>query len=151
MRDRILKTIALLSPLMIFIVLLVIYAIVPSFAIKVIIHTYLRLLGVAFSLYVLNKMFRHWIPNSRKIVLAVYGIAIGIDFIIVDAVRFVLSGGVSSALLFPACLPICCMAFLYYSFKENNCGTRAKVITFVIGIPLVLLSLYFEVLCFIDM
>lgn len=149
MRDRILKTIALLSPLMIFIVLLVIYAIVPSFAIKVIIHTYFRLFGVAFSLYILNKMLRHWIPNSRKIVLAVYGIAIGIDFIIVDAVRFVLSGGVSSALLFPACLPICCMAFLYYSYKDNNLGKRAKILVFAIGIPVLLFSLYTEVLAFI--
>ncbi|MBE7064400.1 MAG: hypothetical protein E7384_01090 [Ruminococcaceae bacterium] len=151
MKDKVLKTIALLSPLVIFIVLLVIYAIVPSFAIKVILHTYLRLWGVAFSLYVLNKMLRHWIPNSRKIVLVISGVAIGIDYVLVDAVRFVLSSGKSTVLFLPVCLPIFLMAFLHYSFKENNCGTRAKVITFVIGIPLLLLSLYFEILSFIDM
>ena len=151
MKDKIKKTILIISPFVILIVLAVVYAIIPSFAVKVVLHTYLRLLGAAFSLYILYKAFRHWVPISKKIVLSISAVAIGIDLVVVDAVRFVLSEGKSSVLFLPACLPICCMAYLYYSYKDNNLGRRAKILVFVIGIPVLLLSLYFEVLSFVDM
>lgn len=149
MKNNVFKKVSFLSLFAALIILAVVYIVVPTFVVKTIFHTYIRILCVVCTLYLLDKGFQ--LNESKKKFLTISGIVLGIDLVVVEAVRFALSGGVSSVLFLPVCLPICCMTAIYYLIKENNRGTRAKVITFVIGIPLVLLALYFEVLSFIDM
>lgn len=149
MKNNIFKKFGIPGLAVVLVVIAVIYIVVPSFVMKTIFHTYIRILCVVCALYLLNRGFQ--LNESKKKFLTISGIALGIDLVIVDAVRFVMSGGISSVLILPACLPVCCMTAIYYLIKENNRGTRAKVITFVIGIPIVLLALYFEVLSFTDM
>ncbi len=42
------------------------------------------------------------------------------DLVVVDGIRFVLSGGIYTALFIPACAPVCAMAVVLCSTKENN-------------------------------
>lgn len=131
------------------VIIAVVYIVVPSFVAKTIFHMYIRILCVVCALYLLDRGFQ--LNESKKKFLTISGTVLGIDLVVVETVRFVLSGGISSVLFLPVCLPVCGMTAIYYLIKENNRGTRAKVINFVIGIPIVLLALYFEVLSFMDM
>ena len=72
-----------------------------------------------------------------------------LDLVVVDAVRFVLRGGISTILFFPACLPAAFMIIMHYMAKDSGKDRKAEEkICYVIGIPLLLLGLYFEVISF---
>ena len=73
-----------------------------------------------------------------------------LDLVVVDAIRFILSSGESVILLLPACVPIGCMIIMLYVLKGAGEEQRSgKKLTFSIGIPLMLMSLYFEVASFL--
>ncbi len=75
-----------------------------------------------------------------------------LDLVVVDAFRFVLSEGISTVLFLPICLPICFMIIMFYSIKDTGREKIAeKRLIYILGIPLLLLSLYFEILSFIQL
>ena len=152
MKKKILMTIGIAVPLRVWIALLVATLLTQSAVLDAVLHIYNRLLWIPIGLYVLYRVYRKELtPSSIKKVLAICGISLIVDMIIVESVRYIMSGGISSILFLPACLPICLMTILYYVFKEHGDNKRDKIIVFAIGIPLLLAALYFEVLAFIDM
>ena len=132
------------------VLLAVLSLILKTFAVDVILHTYLRLLFVPLIIKVLQKCFRDQLSNSMNKALILCACFIVLD-LVVDAFRFVLSKGISTVLFLPICLPICFMIIMFYSIKDTGRDKIAeKRLTYILGIPLLLLSLYFEILSFIQ-
>ena len=132
------------------VLLAVLSLILKTFAVDVILHTYLRLLCVPLIIKVLQKCLRDQLSNSMNKALILCACFIVLD-LVVDAFRFVLSKGISTVLFLPICLPICFMIIMFYSIKDTGRDKIAeKRLTYILGIPLLLLSLYFEILSFIQ-
>ena len=132
------------------VLLAVLSLILKTFAVDVILHSYLRLLFVPLIIKVLQKCFRDQLSNSMNKALILCACFIVLD-LVVDAFRFVLSKGISTVLFLPICLPICFMIIMFYSIKDTGRDKIAeKRLTYILGIPLLLLSLYFEILSFIQ-
>ena len=132
------------------VLLAVLSLILKTFAVDVILHTYLRLLFVPLIIKVLQKGLRDQLSNSMNKALILCACFIVLD-LVVDAFRFVLSKGISTVLFLPICLPICFMIIMFYSIKDTGRDKIAeKRLTYILGIPLLLLSLYFEILSFIQ-
>lgn len=149
-RKRNIITVVIVALAAILILLAVLSLILKTFAVDVILHTYLRLLFVPLIIKVLQKCFREQLSKNMNKALVLCTCFIVLDLVIVDAFRFVLSKGISSVLFLPMCLPICFMIIMSYSFKDTGRDKKAeKRLTYILGIPLLLLSLYFEILSFI--
>ena len=132
------------------VLLAVLSLILKTFAVDVILHTYLRLLFVPLIIKVLQKCLRDQLSNSMNKALILCACFIVLD-LVVDAFRFVLSKGISTVLFLPICLPICFMIIMLYSIKDTGRDKIAeKRLMYILGIPLLLLSLYFEILSFIQ-
>lgn len=135
-------------------VLLILFGILSvttkMFVFRAISHIYLSLLFVPIIIKLIQKCFKDQLPNSMKKVLVLCGGAIVVDLVIAGGVRYILREGISTVLFLPACLPLCFMIILFYSCKDIRRGRREKILTFLIGIPWLLLSLYFEILSFIQ-
>lgn len=124
--------------------------ITKSFVVDVILHIYLRIVFVPIVIKVLQKCFKEQLTNSMNKALALCGCIIVLDVVIVDAIRYILSHGISTVLFLPACLPVCFMIIMFYSSKDTGRDKRAeRRLTYFVGIPLLLLSLYFEILSFV--
>ena len=133
------------------ILLAVLSLILKTFAIDAILHTYLRLLFVPLIIKVLQKCFKDQLNDSMNKALILCACFIVLDLVVVDAFRFVLSKGISTVLFLPICLPICFMIIMFYSIKNTGRDKIAeKRLTYILGIPLLLLSLYFEILSFVQ-
>ena len=132
------------------VLLAVLSLILKTFAVDVILHTYLRLLFVPLIIIVLQKCFRDQLSNSMNKALILCTCFIVLD-LVVDAFRFVLSKGIFTVLFLPICLPICFMIIMFYSIKDTGRDKIAeKRMTYILGIPLLLLSLYYEIVSFIE-
>ena len=124
--------------------------ILKTFAVDVILHTYLRLLFVPLIIKVLQKCLRDQLSNSMNKALILCACFIVLD-LVVDAFRFVLSKGISTVLFLPICLPICFMIIMFYSIKDTGRDKIAeKRLTYILGIPHLLLSLYCEILSYMQ-
>jgi hypothetical protein len=144
-------TVVIVTLTLFLILLAVLSLILKSFVVDVILHTYLRLLFVPLIIKVLQKCFRDQLKNSMNKALILCTCFIVLDLVVVDAFRFVLSKGISIVLFLPICLPICFMIIMSYSFKDTARDKIAeKRFLYILGIPLLLLSLYFEILSFIQ-
>lgn len=129
----------------ILIVLGVLFLFTKSFLVSAFFHTGLRLLLIPVILKILQKSFNE-LKNNK--VLIICGIIITVDFVILDFIRFILTNGVTLPLFFPACIPICFMIIMHYSLK--NYDKKEKRIIYIVGVPLLILSLYFEAISFIE-
>ena len=133
------------------VLLAVLSLILKTFAVGVILHTYLRLLCVPLIIKVLHKCLRDQLSNSMNKALILCTCFIVLDLVVVDAFRFVLSKGIFTVLFLPICLPICFMIIMFYSIKDTGRDKIAeKRMTYILGIPLLLLSLYYEIVSFIE-
>lgn len=133
------------------VLLAVLSLILKTFVVDVILHTYLQLLFVPLIIKVLQKCFRDWLSNSMNKVLVLCACFIVLDLVVVDAFRFVLRKGITTVLFLPICLPVCFMIIMFYSIKDTGRDKKdEKRLTYIVGIPLLVLSLYFEVLSFIQ-
>lgn len=128
----------------------VLYLITKSFVFIVGLKFYLSLLKLPLCVYIVRRCFKNQIKESMNRTLLLCGLAFAVD-VILDTVRYVLSSGVSSVLFLPLWLPLCFMVILYYLFKDAGSDKREKKLIFIIGIPLLLLALYFEVLSFVEL
>ena len=150
-KKRIIFTVIIAALAVTLILLAVLSLILKNFAVDVILHTYLRLLFVPLIIKSLQKCFRNQMNDSMNKALILCTCFIVLDLVVVDAFRFVLSKGFSTVLFLPICLPICFMITMFYSIKDTGRDKIAeKRLTYILGIPLLLLSLYFEILSFIQ-
>ncbi len=132
--------------------LFVLYLITKTFAVSVILYVYLHFLFVPLILVLLQRGFKSQLKESMNKVLALCGGALVLDLVVVDAFRYILSGGISTMLFLPFCLPVCFMIAMYYTYKDMGTDQKAqKRTTLIIGIPLLIFSLYLEILSFVQM
>ncbi len=139
-----------ISAAVVLIFLGIVSLITESFIPRVITHIFLEAATVPIVLYLIRKCFKEQITNaaSLKKALFICGAAVALDAVF-DCVRFVLSGGISTVLFLPACLPVCFMAVMYYSFEGTEKEKIELYPMLLIGIPMFALALYFEVLAFV--
>jgi len=151
-KKRILKTVAIVAPLFVIALLAVLYAVTKAFFWNAALHVIVRLFVVLVVTRTLVGAFGDQITKSMTRASVLSGAVLFIDLVAVDAVRYILSGGVYSILFLPACLPLCFMIVVHYSVKDTGRkGSRERLISYLVGIPLLLISLYLEVLSFIQM
>ena len=149
-KKRNIITVVIVTLAAILVLLAVLSLTLKTFVVDAILHTYLRLLFVPLIIIVLQKCFRDQLSNSMNKALVLCTCFIVLDLVVVDAFRFVLSKGISTVLFLPICLPVCFMIIMFYSIKDTGRDKIAeKRLTYILGIPLLLLSLYFEILSFI--
>ena len=150
-KKRNIITVVIFTLALFLILLAVLSLILKSFVVDVILHTYLRLLFVPLIIKVLQKCFRDQLKNSMNKALILCTCFIVLDLVIVDAVRFILSKGSTFILFLPICIPICFMIIMFYTIKDTKINKKAeKRLMYIIGIPLLLLSLYIEILSFVQ-
>ena len=151
MSDRKKRTVTFAAVIAILVLLGVLLWITKSFAVNAMMHIFVRLLTASLVILVLKKCFREQLADSLNKVLTVCGCVIAADLVIVDAIRYILSGGADTVLILPVCLPICFMIIMAYSVTDTDDDKRSvRRLSYLVGIPLFLLSLYFEVLSFMS-
>lgn len=121
-----------------------------EFVFSACLHTFMRALCVLAIILVIRKCVMAQVPHSINKMSALCGGVLVLDLVVADGVRFILSHGVSTVLLLPPCLPLTFMIVMHYTFKYTENEKRGRALSFLVGIPLLLLSLYFEVLSFTD-
>lgn len=144
-------TVAIVAYAVALALLAVLSLILKTFVIDVILHIFFRLLFVPVLIKVIQKCFKDHLIDSMKKVLTLCGCFLVLDLVVVDAFRYILSSGISTVLFLPMCLPLCFMVIMIYSAKDTGKDKKAeKRLTYIVGIPLLLLSLYIEILSFIQ-
>ena len=123
---------------------------IESFLFSVITHMVFRCLAALIIVLILKGVFKEWLKNIPKKAIIWCEIALVLDLVVIDAVRFILSGGISTVLFLPVCLPICFMIIVLFSAKDMGKESCEKTIAFLVGIPLLLLSICFEIYSFVQ-
>lgn len=150
-KKRNIITVSIIVNAIILILLGVLSLTLKTFVVNAILHIYLRLLFVPVVIKVLQKCFKAQLTNSMNKALIICGCFIALDIVVVDAFRYILSDGVSTVLFLPICLPLCFMIIMFYSCKDTGRDKKdEKRLAYIVGIPLLLLSLYFEILSFMQ-
>ena len=128
------------------IVLGVIFALTGNFILEAILHVILDILKIPLILYIIKKCLSKELPQSMNKFLLLCGLILLLHTVI-DGVRYILSGGIRTLLFLPIYLPLICIIAVYYIGKDMHLEKSKvnKLILFA-GIPLTLLSAYFEVL-----
>ena len=130
-------------------VLGVLYAITEHAILSCVFRIYFAVLTIPLILHLITKGLKKGEKRLYKRALWLCGIVLFLDLVVVEGIRLFLSGGISTVLFLPACAPICLMVIVLCSNKEDRLIERK--VTFWVCIPLLILSLYFEVLAFIQL
>ncbi len=146
---RVLMTVLIVGAILILLILTILYAITGQFVLSACVHIYFSLLYTPLILYWITRGLKNREGVLNKKINWLCGIAIFLDLVVVDGIRYVLSGGTQTVLFIPACAPVCAMAVVLCSTKENN--LIEKKTTLWICIPLLILALYFEILSFLHL
>lgn len=150
-RKRIALTVVITVCAAVYVLLGVLNLITKSFPANAILHIYLRMLIVPVFIKIFCKCFGGQITHSMNKALVLCSAVIFLDMVAIDAGRYVLSHGISTVFFLPVCVPICFMITMIYSSKDTGRDKKAeKTLTYLVGIPLLLLSLYLEVLSFVQ-
>ena len=145
------KSLLLLSSaVLVVIIFAILNLIIRSFLFSVLLHTGARLLSILIIVPILRRCFKDQLNYSAKKAFSWCAIVLTLDLVVIDAVRFILSGGISTVLFLPVCLPICFMIIVLFSAKDMGKESREKTIAFLVGIPLLLLSICFEIYSFVQ-
>ena len=123
--------------------------IIKSFLFSVISHMVFRCIAVLIIVLIFRFVFKERLNNIPRKAIIWCEIALVLDLVVLDVIRFVLDGGVSTVLFFPACLPFCFMVIMLFLAKDSAKKKRESTITLLLGIPLLLISIYFETYSFI--
>lgn len=120
-----------------------------AFVFNAIFHIVFNLLLAFVVMRIARKYLIKEISDSMKKPLALCCGVFVLDLVIVEAVRYIVKQGVSTVLFLPACVPICFMIAMHYSPKFSDSGKNKKrILMYAVGIPLLLLALYFEIISF---
>ena len=133
----------------ILLVLGVLYAITDHFILSCVFRICFAVYKIPLILYLITKVLKKGEIRLYKRALWLCGIVLFLDLVVVEGIRLFLSGGISTVLFLPACAPICLMVIVLCSNKEDRLIERK--VTLWVCIPLLILSLYFEVLAFIQL
>ena len=133
----------------ILLVLGVLYAITDHFILSCVFRICFAVYKIPLILHLITKGLKKGEKRLYKRALWLCGIVLFLDLVVVEGIRLFLSGGISTVLFLPACAPICLMVIVLCSNKEDRLIERK--VTFWVCIPLLILSLYFEVLAFIQL
>ena len=151
MTKKIMLTVILIAAVSLLLLLGILYLIFDNVILSVILRSYMRFLmtgGIAFFIY--TAFYKQLEHAKVKNTMLVCVIILFLDLCVLDTIRYALSGGVSMVLLLPACLPLCFMVIMHASKPTD--GTEKKdllKLAYWVGIPLLILSVYFEVLSFL--
>ncbi|MBE6542469.1 MAG: hypothetical protein E7672_08520 [Ruminococcaceae bacterium] len=118
---------------------------------SVILYVIVRILVSLLVIWIIKKQFRALLTQSMNKALIICASAVAADFVLLDTIRYILKDGTSTILFLPACLPICVMTTVFYSFKDTGKGQKGTVITFLICVPLLIFAVFAEVLSFINL
>lgn len=146
---RILMTVLISVAILGFLILNILYVITKEFVLSACIHIYFSLLYTPLILYWITRGLKNREVELNKRINWLCGIAVFLDLVVVDGIRYVLSGGIQTILFIPACAPFCAMLMMPCSTKKDN--QIEKKTTLWICIPLLILSLYFEILSFLQL
>lgn len=120
------------------------------FIFDVLSHASVRLLSVLIIIPVLKRCFgKQWKHNTNKALISCAVVMI-LDLVIIDAVRYILSNGISTILFLPVALPICFMIIMLFLSKDNRSESRERIVNLLVGIPLLLLSVFIEIYSFFN-
>ena len=133
----------------ILLVLGVLYAITEHAILSCVFRIYFAVLTIPLILHLITKGLKKGEKRLYKRALWLCGIVLFLDLVVVEGIRLFLSGGITTVLFLPACAPICLMVIELCRKKEDRLIERK--VTFWECIPLLILSLYFEVLAFIQL
>ncbi|MBQ8910704.1 MAG: hypothetical protein IJY91_06680 [Oscillospiraceae bacterium] len=146
-KRRILMTALIAGAYAILLLLGILYAVTEKFVFSASFRIYFRMLYIPLILYWFTKGLKNRKSRLYKRALWLCGIALFADWIVVDGIRYILSGGVSTVLFLPACAPLCAMVVVLCDEKKDN--RIEKNTALWICIPLLILSIYFEIISFI--
>ena len=137
---------ALLALLVLFLVLAIA---TEAFVFRAILHIVFHLLLTCVAIRIARKYLIKGISEGmKKPLLLCLGVFV-FDLVVVDAIRYIVTHGVSTVLFLPACIPVCFMIAMHYSPKAESDNIRKKrILTYIVGLPLLLLALYFETISF---
>ena len=142
-------TISIIACVVVLALLGIAYIITKSFVLNAALHIYIDLLMVPVILAIIHKCLKDQLSQIWRKVLGWCGVFIVIDTVIVEAVRYILSHGGLTVLFLPACVPLCFMVIMLYSAKDSGRDKRTEALyAWIIGVPLLLISLYFEIISF---
>ena len=145
------KSLLLLSSaVLVVIIFAILNLIIRSFLFSVLLHTGARLISILIIVPILRRCFKDQLNYSAKKAFSWCAIVLTLDLVVIDAVSFILNGGISTVLFLPVCLPICFMIIVLFSAKDMGKESREKTIAFLVGIPLLLLSICFEIYSFVQ-
>ena len=148
-RKRVAITAAIIGMAAVLVALGVLYAVVDSFLWGVVFHVYVKILLLPIAVIICKKYLENEIPKNYKKVTALCTGLVFVDLVVVDIIRYVASGGVTTMLFLPFCLPAMFMVISFYSAKERGVDEKANGrLTGIVGIPLLLLATFFEIASF---
>lgn len=147
-QKRVLLTALVILPIAITIGLMIGAAVTEVFVLQAIAHIIIKAALAAICLYLIHKSFKDQLKKHKKPALIICAAALFIDMVVLSSIRYIISEGVQTILFFPACIPVCFTALLYYIFTDSDHQKSSKKWAFIIGIPLVFVALVFEVISF---
>ena len=152
MQKRKLLTGLLICAAGLLLVLGIIYLIFQNFVCSVILKSYIRFLLTGCIFIFFYKAFqKQIIPEKLRKTMTFCAMILFIDLCVVETIRYALSGGISTVLFLPACLPLCFLVIMHS--LENSAATQRKdllKVSYWVGIPLLILSVYFEIMAFLS-
>lgn len=151
-RKRILLTAAILLPTLLALGLGIAAAILKTFALQAASHIAMRLLLTVLVISVLPRFFRHQLKESMYKAILLCGVFLILDLVVADGIRYILGGGTSTLLFLPLALPAAFLVMMHYPAKDTGRDPKGeKRISLAIGIPLLMLSLLFEIISFVNL
>ena len=91
-RKRILLTVAIALPPLLLLTFSIVSAVTESFVVSSVAHICVRALYTSAIMAALSYFFRNSIVQSRKKAFTICGLVMVLDLVILDAVRYILSG-----------------------------------------------------------
>ncbi len=143
--NKIFFTLFIIAAAVIWVLLGFLHSVTESFIVEVILDIFIRLLTIPLIIRILYKKFKKQLVDNAIFPIILCSFVVILDLLVVGVFRFFICGS-STTLFFPACIPIC---FLIISFYSNEQKKSDKITALIIGIPLLILSLYFEISSFL--
>lgn len=144
-------TAILITAVSLLLLLGILYLIFDNYILSVVLRSYMRFLltgGIAFSVY--TAFYKQLEPGKIRNTMTICTTIMFLDLCVLDTIRYALSGGVSTVLFLPACLPLCFMVIMHASKPGDGAEKKDLLkLAYWVGIPLLVLSVYFEVLSFL--
>ena len=130
-------------------VLIVLSLPIESLVYQTFLHSIFSLCAMLIILFIIRECFKARLGCHIKKALLLCGVTLFLDLVVVNAIRFFLSNGVSTVLFLPVSMPICFLIIMHFSTKDTITKSR-KIIIFLIGMILLLIATYLEILSFMD-